>query len=69
MSDRLVGLREAGPRLGVSAKTLQRKCTQGTCPVPARLTAAGWMLRDSDITRYIEALFADATDGAQAATR
>jgi predicted DNA-binding transcriptional regulator AlpA len=70
MGDRLLGVREAGPRLNLSSKTLQRMCTRGRSPVPARLTSAGWVFRESDITRYIDDLFAEPNPGdAQAAVQ
>lgn len=57
MEDRIVGIRQAAPRLNMSPKTLQRLCTKGESPIPARRTTGGWVFRDSDITAYIDALF------------
>ncbi len=57
MGDRIVGVREVAPRLGVHPKTLQRMCKEGRSPIPATLTGGGWKFRESDIDKHIAELF------------
>lgn len=65
MTDRLVGIREASERLGLTQKELQTKCRASKSPVRCAKRGDGpravWVFLESDLTRYISGLFGGET--------